>query len=486
MARLATYLRVLGGFRDGPTVTVSSEELAAAAGVNSAKLRKDLSYLGSYGIRGVGYDVATLTEQIARTLGLTVHRSVALIGVGNLGQALAGYAGFASRGFRIAALLDADPARVGTRIRGLVVRDIADLESVVAEENITIAVLAIPAAAAQEVCDRLVAAGVTSILNFAPVVLTCPTTSTSARSTSPPSCRSCPSTRTARRGRVPASMRRRWWIGTMSVLVVGPVAPHGAGVGARARRRARATSCPSCSTSCTAPRRSARCCCCRPATGSRSTPTSPGSTRPWPRSAPCWPGTPGCRSPTSAEHLYVHFAEAAAEHMFSVAVRPRLDGRRRVADPRPAARRLRARHRASARSARCCTTSPRPRCGSASGCTPRPASTGPAPRRVGRARPRRRRVLGRSTAAGRVIVGAGSMGALAGATCAAGAVPTSWWPTARRAGRAAGRPRWAAGPSRWTTLAGEIADADLSSAPPAPPAWSRASSDRRRGPAARW
>jgi redox-sensing transcriptional repressor len=174
VARLATYLRVLSTLADRGVVTVSSEELAAAAGVNSAKLRKDLSYLGSYGIRGVGYDVATLTEQISRTLGLTVHRSVALIGVGNLGQALAGYAGFASRGFRIAALLDADPARIGARIRGLVVRDIAELDAIVAENGITIGVLAVPVSAAQDVCDRLVAAGVTSILNFAPVVLSVP------------------------------------------------------------------------------------------------------------------------------------------------------------------------------------------------------------------------------------------------------------------------------------------------------------------------
>lgn len=174
VARLATYFRVLGGFRDGLAVTVSSDELAAAAGVNSAMLRKDLSYLGSYGIRGVGYDVVTLTEEIARVLGLTVHRSVALIGVGNLGQALAGYDGFASRGFRIAALLDADPARIGSKIRGLIVQDVAHLASVVRRENITIAVLALPAAAAQEVCDRLVEAGVASILNFAPVVLSVP------------------------------------------------------------------------------------------------------------------------------------------------------------------------------------------------------------------------------------------------------------------------------------------------------------------------
>ncbi|MDT4937856.1 MAG: redox-sensing transcriptional repressor [Pseudonocardiales bacterium] len=174
MARLATYLRVLGVLGDRSVTTVSSEELATAAGVNSAKLRKDLSFLGSYGVRGVGYDVSTLTGEISRTLGLTTHRSVALIGVGNLGQALAGYAGFATRGFRVAALVDADPARVGTEIRGLLVQDIADVDRIVADENIAIAVLAVPASAAQEVCDRVVAAGVTSILNFAPVVLSVP------------------------------------------------------------------------------------------------------------------------------------------------------------------------------------------------------------------------------------------------------------------------------------------------------------------------
>ncbi|HEX3334874.1 MAG TPA: redox-sensing transcriptional repressor Rex [Jatrophihabitans sp.] len=174
VARLATYLRVLTTLADRSVTTVSSDELATVAGVNSAKLRKDLSFLGSYGIRGVGYDVNTLTEQISRTLGLTVHRSVALIGVGNLGQALAGYEGFASRGFRIAALLDADPDRVGSTIRGLIVRDIADLEQVVAEHSITIAVVSVPASAAQDVCDQLVDAGVTSILNFAPVVLSVP------------------------------------------------------------------------------------------------------------------------------------------------------------------------------------------------------------------------------------------------------------------------------------------------------------------------
>jgi redox-sensing transcriptional repressor len=174
VARLATYLRVLSALGERDITTVSSAELADGAGVNPAKLRKDLSFLGSYGVRGVGYDVETLTEQIARALGLTVHRNVALVGVGNLGQALAGYAGFASRGFRIAALVDADPNRIGSTVRGLVVRDVRDLRQVVDEQQITIAVLAIPAEVAQRVCDQLVDAGVTSILNFAPTVLSVP------------------------------------------------------------------------------------------------------------------------------------------------------------------------------------------------------------------------------------------------------------------------------------------------------------------------
>lgn len=174
VARLAIYLRALVGMGEIGTATVSSESLATAAGVNSAKLRKDLSYLGSYGVRGVGYDVALLTEQINKTLGLHQNRAVALIGLGHLGRALVGYAGFASRGFQISAIIDADPAIVGSRLGTLTVRDVAELDRVVAEENIAIAVVAVPASAAQDVCDRLVGAGVTSILNFAPTVLNVP------------------------------------------------------------------------------------------------------------------------------------------------------------------------------------------------------------------------------------------------------------------------------------------------------------------------
>ena len=174
VARLPEYLRALHHLAEDGHETISSEALSAAAGVNSAKLRKDLSHLGSYGTRGVGYEIAVLVGQIESVLGLTHRRAVALVGVGNLGHALAGYAGFASRGFRIAALLDADPARVGEKINGLVVHHIDDLDSVVADHYINIAVIATPSHAAQHVADRLVAAGVTSILNFAPCVLAVP------------------------------------------------------------------------------------------------------------------------------------------------------------------------------------------------------------------------------------------------------------------------------------------------------------------------
>src|SRR5438067_1880367 len=139
--------------------------LAEVAGVNSAKLRKDLSHLGSYGTRGVGYDVQHLVSQISRELGLLRRCSVVLVGVGNLGRALAGYGGFASRGLAINALLDADPSLTGEQFAGLTVRHIDELSQVVVPGSI--GVIATPASAAQEVCDQLVGAGVTSILNFA-------------------------------------------------------------------------------------------------------------------------------------------------------------------------------------------------------------------------------------------------------------------------------------------------------------------------------
>jgi redox-sensing transcriptional repressor len=174
VARLPIYLRALYGLAERGVSTVASEELAAAAGVNSAKLRKDLSHLGSYGIRGVGYDVEYLVYQVSRTLGLTQDWPVVIVGAGNLGRALANYGGFVSRGFRISAMLDSDPAIVGSRIANLTVRHVDELEAVVTRHKVAIGVIAAPAGSAQAVCDRLVSAGVTSILNFAPLVLCVP------------------------------------------------------------------------------------------------------------------------------------------------------------------------------------------------------------------------------------------------------------------------------------------------------------------------
>jgi redox-sensing transcriptional repressor len=174
VARLPVYLRALITLSERGIATCSSEDLATAAGVNSAKLRKDLSYLGSYGTRGVGYDVEYLRYQIAREIGVTQDWPVVIVGIGNLGHALANYSGFSSRGFRIVALLDNDPARQGERVGDLSIRSFEDLDELVREHDIAIGVIATPAAAAQSVCDRLVEAGVTSILNFAPAVLTVP------------------------------------------------------------------------------------------------------------------------------------------------------------------------------------------------------------------------------------------------------------------------------------------------------------------------
>ncbi|MET3808524.1 redox-sensing transcriptional repressor [Nakamurella sp. UYEF19] len=180
MARLAVYLRVLtdrelvGRVGGGHPHIVSSAELAAAAGVNPAGLRRDLSFLGSHGVRGVGYDVAKLVDEIRRVLGAHHPFRVALIGIGNLGQALAGYAGFAGRGFEIAALFDVDAAKVGRSVGGLVVCHLDDLGDVCGSESITIGLIATPEAAAQSVADALVAVGIFSILNFAPGMVSVP------------------------------------------------------------------------------------------------------------------------------------------------------------------------------------------------------------------------------------------------------------------------------------------------------------------------
>lgn len=153
---------------------ISSSELAAQAGVNSAKVRKDLSFLGSYGVRGVGYEVEHLKFEIRRTLGLTQVWRLAIIGIGNLGTALANHDGFHADGFEIVGLFDSDPPRIGTRVLGLTVEPVRNLSAAVGERGVDIAVIATPPEAAQEVADVLVESGVKSILNFAPVVVRAP------------------------------------------------------------------------------------------------------------------------------------------------------------------------------------------------------------------------------------------------------------------------------------------------------------------------
>jgi redox-sensing transcriptional repressor len=174
VARLPVYLRSLLEVAADDQATISSERLAEMAGVNAAKVRKDLSYLGSYGTRGVGYDVEYLLFQMNRELGLTHDWPVVIVGLGNLGHALANYGGFTERGFPVAALVDADPDKVGTTIGEHRIDHVDDLPTVVTDRGVAIGVIATPAAAAQDVADQLVAAGVTSILNFAPAVVSVP------------------------------------------------------------------------------------------------------------------------------------------------------------------------------------------------------------------------------------------------------------------------------------------------------------------------
>lgn len=172
--RLPEYLRILTDLADDAADHVSSDRLAELAGVNAAKVRKDLSYLGSYGTRGVGYEVAFLVYQIKLELGLNHDWPVVIVGAGNLGQALSNYGGFSQRGFPVAGIVDVDPQKVGSVIGGVRVRHLDDLPQLVQGKQVVIGVVATPGPAAQDAADRLVRAGVTSILNFAPVVLAVP------------------------------------------------------------------------------------------------------------------------------------------------------------------------------------------------------------------------------------------------------------------------------------------------------------------------
>ncbi len=172
--RLAIYLRFLEEFEHQGAETLSSKALADRAGTTSAQVRKDLSFFGSFGKRGLGYDVHALTAQLREILGLGRRYRVIVVGAGRLAGALAQYAGFGARGFDIVAVLDHDPAKIGHRWGKLVIGDVAQLEKIVVAERIEIAILVTPAEPAQGLVDRLVAAGITAILNFAPVQLHVP------------------------------------------------------------------------------------------------------------------------------------------------------------------------------------------------------------------------------------------------------------------------------------------------------------------------
>jgi redox-sensing transcriptional repressor len=173
VTRLPLYLRVLHEAA-GRMETISSETLANRAGVNAAQVRKDLSYLGSYGTRGVGYDVEYLVRQINRRLGLDAERQVAIVGAGNLGQALASYGGFPARGFRVVAVFDADPGKVGSELGTTVVQPASSMLEVLRGKGVDVGVITTPAPPAQAVADTLVEAGIRSILSFAPTTVVVP------------------------------------------------------------------------------------------------------------------------------------------------------------------------------------------------------------------------------------------------------------------------------------------------------------------------
>ena len=178
--RLPAYLRCLLEFQEERRPVVNSVDIASICGTNAAQVRKDFSYLGELGTRGIGYDVKALIAHISKVLGITERRRAAIIGYGRLGGALVGYSGFAERGFQIVAVFDADPEKVGTPVRAaesttlLEVLPVDDLERGLAGSGAEIAIMTTPARVTQELADRVVAAGVKAILNLAPVLLTVP------------------------------------------------------------------------------------------------------------------------------------------------------------------------------------------------------------------------------------------------------------------------------------------------------------------------
>lgn len=174
IGRLPIYLRALTHMQAEDKVTTSSHELGQRLGISSAQIRKDLSHFGEFGKQGTGYNIKYLTDQLRHILHLDREWAVVLIGAGFLGHALASYQGFKYRGFEIKWVFDNDPEIIGRDMGGLAVRDISELEDVVIREGVRVAIVAVPASAAQDICNLLVKAGIRSILSYAPINLVAP------------------------------------------------------------------------------------------------------------------------------------------------------------------------------------------------------------------------------------------------------------------------------------------------------------------------
>jgi len=174
ISRLPLYLRALTLLENEGKLITSSQELGERLGVSSAQIRKDLSHFGEFGKQGTGYHIAYLKKQLMDILNLNQMWPVALVGFGDLGHALVHYAGFPAKGFEIRAVFDNDPAKIGRKVNNLVIKDSRNLEAVIEEQGLKIAILAVPFQVAQEVTDRLVKAGIKAILNYAPITLNVP------------------------------------------------------------------------------------------------------------------------------------------------------------------------------------------------------------------------------------------------------------------------------------------------------------------------